>query len=332
MNKKNVRMAAFIVAGVLVWMLLGLFASNDEETFRPPAQKLTVLTTNSSARDYSLPILSKSESEAFSKIDVRSQTSEKIIDINFNDGDFVKKGQVICRLDSGQRAANFKKADIDYKSQQELKKKGLVSDSVLVASETTYESARIELERTNIAAPFDGFIENLAKEGQLLQNGQNCGRLISLSPLKVVGNIPEMLVSKVKVGQKVMVEFLSGQQYESTVTFVSSGADVQTKTFRVETELTNSSFEIKDGLTGEMTIFTDPVKAHFIPTSAFLLADNGDVALAQVEEDKVRIDVVQILRDTKEGAWVTGLADNARIIISGQGFVKEGEEVNFIDR
>ena len=62
-----------------------------------------------------------------------------------------------------------------------------------------------------------------------------------------------------------------------------------------------------------------------------MLADNGDVALAQVNDGKVKISVVNILRDTKEGAWITGLDDNVRIIVSGQGFVKQGEEVNFLD-
>jgi hypothetical protein len=35
------------------------------------------------------------------------------------------------------------------------------------------------------------------------------------------------------------------------------------------------------------------------------------------------------LRDTKEGAWVTGLPETARVIVSGQGFVKENDEVNY---
>jgi multidrug efflux system membrane fusion protein len=118
MNKKNIRMAAFIVAGVMIWMLLGLFAPEEREFERPPAQKLTVLTSNSIAQDYSLPITSKSESEAFSKIDLKSQTSEKIVKVNFKDGDFVKKGDIVCQLDSGQREANFKRRDIEYQSQK----------------------------------------------------------------------------------------------------------------------------------------------------------------------------------------------------------------------
>jgi len=331
MNKKNLRMAGIMVAGVVLWMLLGLFSSTEDDFGPRESTKITVLTKNSSSVDYQLPIYTKSESEAFSKVLIKSQTSEKIIKIHFKDGDFVKRGEMICELDSGQRLANFKRAEIEYKTQTELKKNGLISDSAFVSSETNFESARIELERTKISAPFDGFVEDLAKEGQLLQNGQNCARIISLSPLKVVGNIPEILVSKVEVGQEVLIKFLSGQEYSSKVTFLSRGADSQTKTFRVESELVNQNYDIKDGLTGEMIVYTTAVKAHFVPTSAFLLADNGDVALAQVDDGKIKITVVKILRDTKEGAWITGLDDNVRIVVSGQGFVKENEEVNFLD-
>ena len=111
------------------------------------------------------------------------------------------------------------------------------------------------------------------------------------------------------------------------VTFVSSAADIQTRTFQVESELKNDDLAIKDGLTGEFIIFTDPVKAHFVPTSAFLLGDQGNVALALLDEDKVYFRNVEILIDTVKGAWVTGIPNEANIIVGGQGFVKEGDQV-----
>ena len=107
----------------------------------------------------------KVKTKAFSKVDIRSQTSEKIVNIGFKDGDYVNEGEVICKLDSGERLANFKRAEIGFNSAKELSKKGLSSQSSLVAAETTFEQARIALERTNIAAPFGGFVDNLAKEG-----------------------------------------------------------------------------------------------------------------------------------------------------------------------
>lgn len=327
MNKKNLRASGIILLFTALWMISGYFGQTEPEKYEAPVEKEVVLVNKSSATDYSLPVTIKAESRAFSKVDLRSQTSENIVSVPFNDGDYVNQGQTICKLDSGQREANFKKTKIDFDSAKELKKKGLASESALVTAETAYERARIELERTNITAPFDGFVESLAKKGQLLQNGQKCASIISLSPLKIVGNVSEVIISKIRAGQKAKIKFISGEEYDSEVTFVSSAADIQTRTFQVESELKNDDLAIKDGLTGEFIIFTDPVKAHFVPTSAFLLGDQGNVALALLDEDKVYFRNVEILIDTVKGAWVTGIPNEANIIVGGQGFVKEGDQV-----
>ncbi len=69
-----------------------------------------------------------------------------------------------------------------------------------------------------------------------------------------------------------------------------------------------------------------------MPTSAFLLATDGNVALAEVVDGKINIVTVQILIDTTEGAWVTGLPEASKVVVSGQGFVKSGEEVDVIEK
>lgn len=327
MNKKNLRASAVILTITVVWMISGYFAQKDPVKYEAPIEKETVLVNASVAQEFSLPVLVKAESQAFSKVDIRAQTSEKIVDIAYADGDFVQEGALICKLDSGQRQANFKKSKIDYDSSVELNKKGLISESALVTAETVFETARIELDRTQIKAPFSGFVENLAKKGQLLQNGQNCASIISLSPLKIVGNVSEVMVALVKPGQNAEVEFISGEKFNTKVSFISSAADIKTRTFKVEAELKNENLDIKDGLTGELIIYTDSVKAHFVPTSAFLLGDEGNIALATVIEDKVKVQNIEILTDTVEGAWVIGIPDQTNIIIGGQGFVKEGDEV-----
>ena len=327
MNKKNLRASLILLSIVLIYWVQGYFAPKDPEVQIKPKELQTVYVKNSVAQNFRLPIILKSETQDFSKADIKSQRSEKIISVNFNHGDYVNAGEVICQLDSGEKMANFKRLEIEYTSAKELNKKGLTSESALITAETTYEQARIALDRTKLSAPFDGFVDNLAKEGELLQNGQICGTLVSLSPLKVIGNVSEIAVSNIAMGLPVEIKLISGDTFNSKVTFVGSIADPQTRTFRVESELKNLDSSIKDGLTGEMTIFTEGELAHFIPTSAFLLADNGDVSLATVEDNKVEIYVVQILLDTVDGAWVTGLPEEASIIIAGQGFVKKGDMV-----
>ena len=78
MNKKNLRMAGLIVGGVLIWMLLGLFAPAENEFGGRQATKITVLTKNSSATDYRLPIYTKSESEAFQRLRSNPRHQKKL--------------------------------------------------------------------------------------------------------------------------------------------------------------------------------------------------------------------------------------------------------------
>ena len=136
-----------------------------------------------------------------------------------------------------------------------------------------------------------------------------------------------MMVAKIKPGLAAELNFISGEKYNTRVSFISAAADTRPRTFSVEAELDNADLNIKDGLTGELVIYTEPVKAHFIPTSAFLLGDQGNIALATVINDVVKVENVQILIDTIQGAWITGIPDETNVIIGGQGFVKDGDEV-----
>ena len=56
----------------------------------------------------------------------------------------MKKDQVICELEPGQKYANFKKSEIQYESSKNLYDKGLISESGLVTSEATYEASKVD--------------------------------------------------------------------------------------------------------------------------------------------------------------------------------------------
>ena len=107
MNKKNLRASGVILFFTLIWMISGYFAQTEPEEYVAPVSKEVVLVNNSKAVDYRLPVTVKAESQAFSKVDVKSQTSEKVVEVGFADGDYAKKDDVICKLDSGQRAVSY---------------------------------------------------------------------------------------------------------------------------------------------------------------------------------------------------------------------------------
>jgi multidrug efflux system membrane fusion protein len=187
----------------------------------------------------------------------------------------------------------------------------------------------IELNRTEVKAPFDGYIEDIVKPGNLLERGQLCATIIELDPITFIAEVPENFIKDVREGQIVNISLVTGDNIQGKLTFVSKSASVATRTFRVEAEIANPSGIVRDGISGTMVIDTDPVLAHKISPSILLLADNGELGVKTVNsENMVEFFPVQIIQDTEEGIWVAGLPDFSNIIVLGQGFVETGQIVS----
>ena len=77
-----------------------------------------------------------------------------------------------------------------------------------------------------------------------------------------------------------------------------------------------------------MTIEIDKVKAHKISPSILLLNDEGKLGIRIVTKNNIAKFVeIMILEDSEEGLWITGVSEKVEIIIQGQGFVEDGQEV-----
>jgi len=140
--------------------------------------------------------------------------------------------------------------------------------------------------------------------------------------------VPEYDINKVRIGQNVFVELVTGQKINGKLTFVSKSASPDTRTFSVESQIQNSDGKVKDGLTAEISIEIDKVMAHKISPSILLLNDEGKLGIRIVNNGKYAnfVEII-ILEDSEEGLWVTGIPEEVEIIIQGQGFVENGQEV-----
>jgi len=186
----------------------------------------------------------------------------------------------------------------------------------------------VELNRTEVKAPFSGFIEQIIKPGNFLERGQICATVIKLDPITFYAGVPEYDINKVRVNQKVNLELVTGQKIKGSLTFVSKSASSETRTFRVGSMIDNPDGFIKDGLTANMTIEIDLVKAHKISPSILLLNDEGKLGIRIIEKGSIAkfVEII-ILEDSEEGLWVTGIPEKVEIIIQGQGFVEDGQKV-----
>lgn len=197
------------------------------------------------------------------------------------------------------------------------------------SAEAAVAAAQKEIERLVIDAPFAGLLESdTAELGSLLQDGGLCATVIQLDPIMLVGFIPETQVNRAQVGAKASAVIASGEEVTGRVVFVSRAADPTTRTFRVEIEVPNPELALRDGQTAEIKIAAEGKAAHLLPQSALTLNDAGVLGVRVVAEDSTaQFTEVELLRDTPTGLLVTGLPDEADVIVIGQEFVTDGVPV-----
>ena len=275
----------------ILWMLSGMLADDEFEvktkTQLETISSVTVL--NSTAAEKAKKIKVSGTTEADKLIKIRAEASGTVVSRPVQQGQFVKKDQLICQLYNAGR--------------------------------TSYPKVK---------APFDGYLETFSvKEGDYLNTGAVCATIIDPDPMRLIGEVSEKEINFVKVGAKAEAELISGKKVEGVVSFVSTSANKGTRTFRVEIDVKNSDRSIRDGVSAQIAIKGDTILAHKISPSILMLGEAGELGIRTVnEDDQVEFKKIDILEDSMEGIWITGLPKNTRIITVGQEYVFQGQTVN----
>lgn len=348
---KAARIFAVIIAVLAVfWVLSGMFGSSDESvsasntpSLKKQEQKTTVRAEDSVAISYHNIIKVTGRTQGYKETQIRAETSGQISALYMEEGQNVEKGQVIARIETSDRGARVEEArqrlnqaQIEYDAGKALYDRGFntkirlsQAQASLEAAQAALKAARVEQERTTIAAPFSGVIsmQNI-EQGDYVQAGTALFSVVALTPLEIEAYVSEHDIFSIKEGARVQAKTLSGEAVSGVVTFISPVANSATKTFRILIHVANEDRKLKSGLTVSVDIPGESVKAHHISPSILTLNNEGQVGVKILNVDNtVKFMPVRILKDEADGMWITGLAEQARIITVGQEFVIEGQAV-----
>ena len=300
-----------------------------------------VRLTPGETREYDVVL--RGRTQATRTVQVKSQTSGVVAATPILQGCVVSEGTVLCRLavDARQAAldqarANFKSMQLQQQANAELAKKGFRSPTQLLqgqanldAAQANVRAAEIALRQVDIRAPFTGVFDHRDAEiGSYLSPGQSCGTMIELSPLLVVGDVPETEASKLHVGATAAATLVDGQSLTGRVRYVAHDADPATRTYHLEITSPNPKLSVRSGLSAEVRIAAGSGPAHLAPISALVLDAAGRQGVRYVDDsDHVAFAPVKILEETPGGVWVSGLSGPIRLIVVGQSYVADGQKV-----
>lgn len=300
------------------------------------------------------------------RADLRAEVSAVVLTVNKENGDPVKRGDLLVRLDptairdsaasaeASMRAAEqaYEQAERQYQRMVTLRKDGIVSTQQLEdveirrntaqsdreAARTRVVTARQQLERTEVRAPFDGIVsDRKVSAGDTAQIGKELLKVIDPHSLRFEGLVSADSIGEVRSGQNVSfrIHGFADREFTGTIARVNPSANAMTR--QVEVLVTFSDAKQQPnvaGLYAEGRIETSRTSALTIPSTA--LVREGDNAFAwRVSKgalEKVALNVGE--RDPRTGEFVlkSGLNEGDRLIKYPTITLKNGQAVQVADK
>jgi len=283
--------------------------------------------------------------EPWEDVRVPSDLDGKVEWIGPREGDAVKKGELIAKVDVSslkasldQAQAAFDLADEIYQRRLGLHEKKLIAKEELDRSRTErsvalgdLDKARVLYDRGFIRTPIGGVVNHLfADQGEFVGRGAPLADIVNVDKVEVNVDVPEMDVRFLSRGQDagVRIDAFPDRLIPGTIDFVAYKADPATKTFDVKVIIPNPEQKIRPGMIARV-IFLRRVLPDALTVPLFALVDkSGERLLYVVEDNVVHARTVSI--GVLEGDRVQiaeGIQPGDKVIVRGQTEVEEGMKV-----
>ncbi len=295
------------------------------------------------AEAYPARVKVRGNTESKRTVDVRAETGGRVVARPVERGDRVASGDLLCRIAIEDRQARLAEARaatnqalMEHRGSLRLKDQGFQSETAiaqakarLASAQARLKEAMLDIERTEVRAPFAGVVEETALEvGDFAQAGTPCASIVDLDPMLLVGRVSEADVYRIGAGAVADGHLATGETVQGRISFVGQQAAADTRTYRVEVTVANADHRLRSGITAEIDIVVDEVLAHKISPAVLALDDAGRIGARTVGSDqRVHFHLVQIVADEADGVWVTGLPNPATLITVGHQLVVAGERV-----
>jgi multidrug efflux system membrane fusion protein len=347
-------LAVVIFVAATLWIGSGVFGRTgspdhvaSEEAAPAAPQLFQVAVIRAEVERHSRGLALSGRTEADNRASAVARAAGSIVELKVRRGDRVQEGDVIATLSDEAREAQVAEAealveqrqtDLDAKSK--LIERGIVPandrnllEAELRAAQSALAVAKAEHERGLIIAPITGVVSNAPMTtGQAVQPNMMVAEVIALDPMLAVAEVAERQLGAIKVGETADVRLVTGQTAKGTVRYVAATATSGTRTYRVEVELDNSDLAISDGVTAEVEFKLAPVDSVRVPRSALTYSAEGGLSVRIVGADGIVASVpVEIVEDARDEVWVAGPQEGAQVIVQGQDFVKDGQQVGVVD-
>ena len=274
---------------------------------------------------------------------------ERVIDIFFEDGDSVRKGQVLVKLDDSEARYQLAEAKAMLREQQKqferiskLAKTNSTSRSILDEEQSLLEVARAKvallearLQDYTIRAPFSGILGiRQISDGAVVDSDTVITTLDDTTIIKLDFTIPETYLGVVRNGMNITAQSPAyrNRNFNGTVTAISSRVDPATRTLTMRAQIPNPDRLLKPGMLLTVELVKDRSQSLIIPEEAVILDKDKKFTLVVTTDNTVeKKEIVTGRRIPGKVEVISGLNDGHRVIIKGITRVRPGISVNVVE-
>lgn len=277
-----------------------------------------------------------------------SETGGRIIELTVKEGDYVKKGALIAKIDLesikksiAQLDESLSLAEDMYKRQENLWNQKIGSEVQYLQAKSQVESLlknkeslEYELTKANVYAPISGYVDMvMAKEGEMAGPGTPIVQILNTTNLKVVASIPEIYLGNVKKGEGVLLKFPAlNEEQKGRVTSIGRTINSANRTFEVEASISSQNGLLKPNLLATMLVNDFEQKDAIVVPDQLILQDvSGADYVMVLEGNKAVKKLVTMGRGYRNETIITsGLNGDETLLIKGARQVSNGDLVEVL--
>jgi RND family efflux transporter MFP subunit len=284
-------------------------------------------------------------------VTVSSQTAGIITKIYVEEGDAVKKGQVLAQLDDQVMRQTLEEVNTQLNFATNLYNKQKALWDQKIGSEVQYLTAKNNKESlenrrqtltdqiamSKVVSPISGTVEEIPiKIGQSLVPGLAAFRVVNFSRIKVLADVSEVYSSKIKVGNDVLVSFPDfDKEIASKINFTSKYISPINRTFQVEVRLAPQGIEFRANMIAIIKVKDYESKNTFVLPINLVTTENNQkyVYIAKPENGKMvaKKVLIKLGQSYNGNVEITeGLKTGDKVITKGYQDLEDGKLVSVI--
>jgi membrane fusion protein (multidrug efflux system) len=265
------------------------------------------------------------------------------------EGDGVRKGQALARLDArilqaqlNKASANRRQAEIELTNLKSLAAKKLVSENTLGRAKTTYDIARADesvletrVSYMTIRAPFAGKVAaRLVEPGDIAPKHTHLLTLVDPTQLVTDVQVSELLVARLNRGDRaeVRIDALGDKVYDGKILRIYPTIDPATRLGRIEVLLKPVPKGARAGHFCRVTLYSSGSRPLVVPSTAVRRDERGEFVFVTGGKDKARrVPVVAGLRFADKVEIQSGLKEGQQVVIKGFIGLEEGQVIKAVN-